>query len=357
MIACGKHNTVVLDSKGKVWTVGTSPDSHYHEVHPEILPIQAEIVQVACGDYFTICLDSEGKLWILGHLLAYSRESILKPERIRSAPIVRDVTCGGDFAIFTDSNSRVWGIGQNTFGQLGTGDYNHRNKPTKIRSNPVHQVICGIYHTIIQDEATDDYMACGRNNAGQLAIPNITTEKLCHFTKIPNLESIVSVACGFDFSIFLHCDGTVYGVGSNYYGQLGVPKMEFPKVPKLQKIRGFQDIHKIFCGTFQTFCIDIVGDVYCCGYNAEGQLGLGDIQSHDSPCVSPYLKDIFFISQGRGGHHTIVEDKEGKTYSFGVNSKGQLGVGDFVNRNIPVQIFHSSMKRVKPIIHAKSARK
>ena len=43
-----------------------------------------------------------------------------------------------------------------------------------------------------------------------------------------------------------------------------------------------------------------------------------------------------FVSTGCQAQHCIVVDMNGIAYSFGKNNKGQLGVGDFIQRNQPV---------------------
>lgn len=59
----------------------------------------------------------------------------------------------------------------------------------------------------------------GLNTSRQLCLPD-HTEVL--FTSIDKLstQTISSIACGWDFSIFLSCEGALYGSGSNKFGQL-----------------------------------------------------------------------------------------------------------------------------------------
>lgn len=70
----------------------------------------------------------------------------------------------------------------------------------------------------------------GLNTAGQLCSSN---DAEVSFTFIDKLSSkfISSIACGWDFSIFLNKEGDLYGSGSNKFGQLSCssePSQVFP---------------------------------------------------------------------------------------------------------------------------------
>lgn len=45
-----------------------------------------------------------------------------------------------------------------------------------------------------------------------------------------------------------------------------------------------------------------------------------------------------FVSSGPSAQHCVVVDSQGIAYAFGSNLKGQLGLGDLIQRNIPVVI-------------------
>jgi alpha-tubulin suppressor-like RCC1 family protein len=72
------------------------------------------------------------------------------------------------------------------------------------------------------------------------------------------------------------------------------------------------------------------------GYN-EGQLGIDDLEERIltkfTPCTALYDYDIVSISTGR--NHTLALTSNGRVYSFGSNSHGQLGLGDRRDRIEP----------------------
>jgi alpha-tubulin suppressor-like RCC1 family protein len=93
----------------------------------------------------------------------------------------------------------------------------------------------------------------------------------------------------------------IYVFGHNMYGQLGlgIPKvkndheqdiidMTYTNVP--QYVRLNEEIEKVYCGLDTTFLLTRKGQILCMGLNSDGQLGLGDTRNRDSPHLIP-LRD------------------------------------------------------------------
>ena len=72
------------------------------------------------------------------------------------------------------------------------------------------------------------------------------------------------------------------------------------------------------------------------GYNAEGQLGLGNTTNYSSPVQIGALTTWASISAGASGGRAIKTD--GTMWAWGANGSGQLGQGNTTNRSSPVQI-------------------
>ena len=135
-----------------------------------------------------------------------------------------------------------------------------------------------------------DYIESGINNGVPFKI-NFLNKKI----------KIVQISCGYNFSMLLSADGIVFGLGNNKNGELGIIHNEEElKDPNL-KLNYFH-----------------------------------------SPIQNIILSDIYkekIISVKCGFKHTICLTSGKRIYGWGRNSNGQLGLGNYVDQLIPVQIY------------------
>ena len=79
------------------------------------------------------------------------------------------------------------------------------------------------------------------------------------------------------------------------------------------------------------------GELWTWGAGESGQLGTGRCTNRDLPecCISKEMFDETFVDASCGYGHVIANTSSGKLYSWGLNAKGQLGMGDIVARKHP----------------------
>jgi alpha-tubulin suppressor-like RCC1 family protein len=75
-----------------------------------------------------------------------------------------------------------------------------------------------------------------------------------------------------------------------------------------------------------------LNEVWTCGKNNLGQLGLGDYNIRIKPHK---IKDYNWTHAKAGANHVLLLDNSKKMWTFGDNSHGQLGLGDTFGRNEP----------------------
>lgn len=87
----------------------------------------------------------------------------------------------------------------------------------------------------------------------------------------------------------------------------------------------------VFVASGPAACHSVVGDIsgrcYVWGRNEKGQLGLGDTLNRTVPTLVGSLGGISIAGAACGRHHTVVFTDKGDSYSWGLNSMGQCGVG------------------------------
>lgn len=83
-------------------------------------------------------------------------------------------------------------------------------------------------------------------------------------------------------------------------------------------------------------CAITDGTLHCWGLNTTGQLGVGDVTPHAAPMIIAPSLQWARVSAGSG--HTCAITSEGQVSCWGDNTFGQLGLGDFVARTTPVAV-------------------
>ncbi|OQR84544.1 hypothetical protein ACHHYP_13264 [Achlya hypogyna] len=135
------------------------------------------------------------------------------------------------------------------------------------------------------------------------------------------LKHIKAVATGHSFSTALTTDGQVYAWGQG----IGIANPTGFTTPR--KLSGFaKPITKIICGVHHVLGADSLGIAYAWGCNAHGQLGQGHLDDSLEPEPVRLLKDRFVIDIAAGDDHSVFLTDVGDVFSCGNNWSGQLGL-------------------------------
>jgi alpha-tubulin suppressor-like RCC1 family protein len=72
---------------------------------------------------------------------------------------------------------------------------------------------------------------------------------------------------------------------------------------------------------------DVAGRCFVWGRNEKGQLGLGDTINRTVPVLLEALSHVRVTGGACGRHHTAVVTAQGESFAWGMNAYGQLGTG------------------------------
>ncbi|XP_066137078.1 probable E3 ubiquitin-protein ligase HERC6 isoform X2 [Saccopteryx bilineata] len=240
--------------------------------------------------------------------------------------------CGERHALLLLSDGTVHSCGDNSRGQLGRRGEPRGDRPEPIKALEtlhVGVVSCGKEHSLVVC-SKGRVFAWGAGSDGQLGIGEFkeivfTPKKIKALTGI----KIIQVSCGHYHSLALSKDGQVFSWGKNSHGQLGLGK-ETPSQASPQRVRSLEGIPlaQVAAGGAHSFALSLSGTSFGWGSNSAGQLALSGnnvpVQSYKPRSVGELKRlDVIYISCGY--EHTAVLTQNGKVYTFGDNSCGQLG--------------------------------
>ena len=218
------------------------------------------------------------------------------------------------------------------FNDIGdTSFYSNETDSTTFAPSWVTVAAGGFHAVALSNENT--IWTWGYNNRGQLGVGN----SLNNFSPNPvtTARDWSRIAAGASHTLALKTDKTFWAWGYNAYGQVGYGDTLYDNWEPYQ-IGSDSDWVNIGAGGVFTFGIKDNGSLWGCGYNAYGQLGIGN--TFNQVLVVPVGTDKDWISIGPGVYHSIAMKTNNTIWGFGRNDQYQLGLGDNVNRWTPTQI-------------------
>jgi alpha-tubulin suppressor-like RCC1 family protein len=244
-----------------------------------------------------------------------------------------------------DIHGQLWGCGESIDGRLGVID---KVVPTFIKMSNIHvkQVAAGTTHVLVIDEH-NNLFGGGNNEYNQLVDstrPGYTFPHDLH-TKAKK------IACGTVDSVYIDMEDNVHVQGRNTF-TVDIKAKEIAcgsreawfidmknDVYMIDLLRTLEVIpmnikaKAVACGYQNTLIIDLNDNVLGMGVNTYGQLGVGDYIDRD--VFTPL--DIKAKKIACGKDHSMLIDMNDTVMSFGNNSLGQLGVkGIGLKSNIPI---------------------
>ena len=250
----------------------------------------------------------------------------------------------GDTSFFLTEAGDVYGCGRNHQGQLGIGTTANTETPTFVTGASLGSAVSGIfacnYNTFFITPAGDVY-GCGHNNNGQLGLGD-TARRLVpnYITGATQGSAVSSIAASVDNSLFLTPNGDVYGCGYNNYGQLGLGDTTQRLVPNY--ITGAAQgsaVAVVSSAQNSSLFLTTAGDVLGCGHNAECQLGLGDITQREVPnYITGAAQGSAVADISASRENSLFLTPNGDVYGCGYNSYGQLGLGNTTSICFPAYV-------------------
>ena len=340
-ISGGRYFAHGLQSNGTLQVFGLVGFADYNATFASWQPYPSAVARLSGVSFLgtgpvaihAAAIRADGTLWTwgnndIGQLGDGSQVSRSTPARVIGVPPVARVAvdCFGTLALMTDGT--VWAWGANSDGQLADGTNNGpRVIPAQI------QGLSGII---------DVAAGCG----GQYALRNDGTV-LAWGTFLDSapapligMTQIASFAAGGNHLLALRADGSLLAWGSNTYGELGNGMTSgFPSASTAAvAVSELNGVVGIAAGYQFSLALKSDGTVWSWGRNHLGQLGDGTLLTRLTPVQVPGMSNVQRIGAGRDNAYAIKSD--GSVWAWGGAYGGALGNNNtsYADSKVPVQI-------------------
>jgi alpha-tubulin suppressor-like RCC1 family protein len=267
------------------------------------------------------------------------------------------IASGLNHALAIDSTGALWAWGDNEFGQLGDGGMEgDTNVPVHVlgMTNSVVAVAGGYNHSVVF-KADGTVWTWGYNESGQLGVGNTDN------TNIPvQVEGLptnaVAVAAGYNHTLALLSDGTVWAWGDDFFNQLGDGLGTESDTPV--QVPGLTGIAAICAGGNHNLALDTNGNAWAWGSfilfqpvpnivfgppGVAGKFAKANAEDNgDWPAMVAGLTNV--VGLAAGASHSLLLDNEGRLWAWGSDAYGQFGDGGPDNNggqydaDLPIQV-------------------
>lgn len=252
----------------------------------------------------------------------------------------------------------LYAVGNNAYGQLGTGDTTNLSGFTEIQTPfTPQQVQANGRFAAVLDTGGNLYV-CGRNNKGQLGLGDYQDRHAFTPVTLPGEDFVIQqISLGEDFLLVLNDQGGLYGCGSHELGQLalGSPLTTYSTLQFISS--GW---HYVSGGTGYTLGIKTDRTMWAVGLeNMDGVMGIGykgdERSEYDTIRDNGWGANYHFRQIVAGsndgsdpgawekvyalGRTTFALRNGGELWCCGFNGYRQLGDGDWSSAPFQLRFF------------------
>ncbi|WP_374351199.1 hypothetical protein [Chitinimonas sp.] len=347
--ATGYYHTLAADSSGKLWAWGYDALGQLGDAVETTrnIPIQVagltNVSRIAAGALHSLALKNDGTVWAWGDntdgAVGSGSEAgfYTGAVAVKGLANIRRIAAGGGSSAALDSTGRLWTWGNNDSNQLGIGDDIERdtNVPGLVGGvPPLLDIAIGGTHMLGID-AGGAVWSWGDNGDGQLG------DGVDFYSTLPrttvSFGKAVAVAAGNRHSLALDSSGKVWAWGNNMHGQLAQEEGNFAIEPlQVQGLPG--NIIAIAAGGTMSYALAADGSLWGWGSDYVGELGDG-LEEVFWFRPTRVLGSNYAAMAG-GAEHLLAVRSDGIVWSTGWNYSGQLGEGSFGNQSSYTGVFN-----------------
>ena len=304
-----------------------------------------EVADIAAEDSHSFFIRADRSLWAIGENyngqlgIGGSFNSLYWNPRAADVPVqvaedVARLATGGNHNLYVQLDGTLWAMGDNYNGQLGNGS-TLKSLPSlmpMVVASDVTQAAAGHSHSLFL-KTDGSLWAMGSNFFGELGDGSTRTRRP---NPVEVASAVIQIAAKGRNSYFIRDDGSLWGMGGNTASSLG----DGTTTARRHPVRIADSVTRVTAGGAGAFFIRTDGTLWAMGDNSCGQLGDGTTLGRNIPVQ--VASDVVAIAISPAGinkpAHSLFIKSDGTLWAMGDNSFGQLGDGTSTNRLLPVQV-------------------
>ena len=293
---------------------------------------------VSAGENFSLGIKMDGTLWgwgqnsnKLGLGLGNLADQNL-PTQIGTANDWATVSAGNVHSLAVKTNGTLWAWGNGQFGQLGNGLFNSATpNVTQVGTANDWLTVSAGNRFSLAIKTTGTLWSWGLNNVGQLGLNNLVNQNLP--VQVGTATNWSKIDAGDQHSLAIDNTGFVYGWSDNTFGQFGNGTNTSSLIPIM--VSSSNNWMEVSAGLDHSLFLNTFGFLFSSGNNTNGQLCNGTNTASNMMMPATNTGAQFqYIAISAGGGHSLVIDNTNLLWSSGLNSQGQLGLGNNTNTNV-----------------------
>jgi alpha-tubulin suppressor-like RCC1 family protein len=336
-IDAGDLQTMALKSDGTIYYWGNN------QLLFPVVNVETQIgtsndwKEIAAAFRHGMSIKNDGTLWgwgLYGQFGNGSTDNLLVPTQIGTDTDWKSIFTQGSDTFVLKNNGTLWASGGNLSGSTGTGLSGFQvNTFTQVLNGSNWKIVSKSGHTVLALKEDNTLWAWGDNLYGQIGNGNFFAQDE---PILISSSSWQSIAGGVEHSLAVKSDGTLWSWGRNQYGQLGDGTLVNKNIPT--QVGTDSDWESVGAGYAMSYALKQDGRLFYFGINTSGQAGNGTTGSVNvlmpTQVGSQSDWDKLYV-----GYNFIVASKtNGYLYGWGNNIDGQLGIGNYISKNLPTLI-------------------
>lgn len=309
-VAGGYNHSVALKSDGTVWTWGRNCEgqlgretSDVYTDTPGVIKSLDDVTAIAALSDYTAALKSDGTVWICGQVYGNWSDTMTQAEGLTDI-IAISAMANNVAALKSDGTVYLWKFTA------------YASELTKIEGlEDIKSISSGQYQlTALKKDGSLWTVGKSYSVSGVLvgADPDFV-----NITRINNIDNVRTMASGYNHTLILKNDGTVWGMGNNRAGQLGNGIIAYSSKPS--SIPGLNKIKDIKVSAGQSMALNDKGVVFVWGENVSNFLSSVEYDYISTPKEVPDITGIKALACNFGTYAVLKED--GTICGWGVNTE------------------------------------